>query len=259
MKIPACLFHGLKSETGPVSDHSLTPEDISRFFDKTGWTLAFANALDRLAYSRLLSNGHFSEASAVLDIGAGVGHLADRLLKGHLSPACKVTLIEVAASLASRLKHRFARFGERVRVELINPRVPYPLASGSFDRIVSTYVFEMMNHDQLVAMTKEAHRLLKKHGLLCLLTTSRGNDWLSRINSEVSSILYCLDPRFVGLSRLVNLRPYFHASNWELVFLNRVSHFGFCSEATIFKKISDDGSFEPAAEEEFAVGDHRGK
>ena len=222
---------------GHVTDHALSPREVQSFFNQLGWLLALSNNLDSRCYVQLLTRGDFSRAQSVLEIGAGNGYFANLLLTNALPNHARCTLTEVAEQLASTLRTKFRKYGDRVTVQLVSTSLHQQFEDGSFDRIASSYVFDMMNTDQLSTMAIETHRLLVKNGLLCLLMTGPGFTPISRIIMRIHSLLHRIEPRLVGISRPIEILPFFHHEKWEVLSVDQISSCGFPSKIIILKKL----------------------
>ena len=118
--------------------------------------------LDRLS-SRIIKEGIPSHANRLLDFGCGNGRLLRRIARSRINDLWGV---DITPSLIEEAR-RIVSLKERVHFEVIEPALPYPLASEYFDAVICCWVFQHINDDEVVRdILKELFRLLKKGGIL---------------------------------------------------------------------------------------------
>jgi ubiquinone/menaquinone biosynthesis C-methylase UbiE len=102
----------------------------------------------------------------VLDVGCGTGSLAVQIKRLH--PAVEVAGVDPDPRALARAERKTARAQVSVRLErAFGDALPCPDAS--FDRVLSCFVFHHLGRDAQAAMLREARRVLKPGGLVCLL------------------------------------------------------------------------------------------
>jgi protein-L-isoaspartate O-methyltransferase len=132
---------------------------------------------------------------------------------------------------------RLDRFGARVTVRegdwsaLHDPRA-------SFDRIVSSYVLDLLPEQAIANVIDASARALAEGGRLCLVGLTFGNTPLSRIVAGGWHALFRLSPRLVGGCRPIRLRPRFEMGGWHLVHHSVVTSFGVPSEVVVADRLS---------------------
>jgi ubiquinone/menaquinone biosynthesis C-methylase UbiE len=105
----------------------------------------------------------------VVDVGTGTGTLARAALERW--PEAQVIATDAAAGMLDVARARVGDFGGRVSF-VVGPADGLPLADGSADLVVSSFVFQLVP-DRRAAL-REAHRLLRPGGMLAYVT------WLDR-------------------------------------------------------------------------------
>ena len=112
-----------------------------------------------------------------------------------------------------------------------SPRIPKP--DRSFDRFVSTYVFDLLAPDFVDQLLSEAHRLLVPGGKICLVSLTFGASRLSRAVSWGWKRLWRLSPRVVGGCHPVELQDFLSVKEWEIDYLTRLTSWGITSEVIV--------------------------
>ena len=111
----------------------------------------------------------------------------------------------------------------------------FSLPDNSVDRVVSTYVLDLLSEMDIEAFLREAYRVLNNEGKLCLVSLTKGTTFLSRTVSTVWDGIFHLRPSLVGGCRPIHLEEYVDYKYWELEYQNVVIAFGVPSEVLIAK------------------------
>ncbi len=85
-------------------------------------------------------------------------------------------------------------------------------------------------------MIREAHRVLRPDGLLCLSGLSTGVGLASRTVARVVGWIQALRPSLVGGCRPVHLLPFLPESHWQVQHQVKVVAFGIPSEVVVAKR-----------------------
>jgi ubiquinone/menaquinone biosynthesis C-methylase UbiE len=188
---------------------------VRRFYDR------FGSMQDRQAFYEnpglevLTREGAFAEARRVFEFGCGTGRFADRLLSRDLPPDARYEGVDLSSTMVDLTTRRLARFGERAHVTHTEGDVRFPFPDASFDRVVATYVLDILGEDRIRELLAEAHRLLSRDGLLCTLALTRGCSVPSRLLSRAWSGLYALSPSLVGGCRPIAVSDFLDSALWR--------------------------------------------
>lgn len=175
------------------------PQDARRFYDRFAEHQDSQSWYEDAAFERLIAWGAFDAARHVVEIGPGTGRFAARLFMDILPEDARYTAVEVSPRMAALTRERLARWSGRVRVDVdIEGRVRLPVGDGTADRVVATYVLDLLDRDDQARFFREAARVLRPGGLLCIANLARGHGVLSRAVSGLWSAIYRIDPRLVG-------------------------------------------------------------
>jgi len=107
------------------------------------------------------------------------------------------------------------------------------VANASIDRVVSTYVTDLLSEADTHRLLEEAKRALAPDGRLCLVGMTRGVGVLGRVVSGIWSTVHALRPSLVGGCRPVQHAPLLAATGWSLVHSGIVQAWGVSSEVLV--------------------------
>ena len=93
----------------------------------------------------LCAHAAFQEAGAVLEFGCGTGKLARRLLDEELPVSATYLGLDISSEMISLSAFRLDAFKDRAKVQQTDGDVTFDLPDASYDRFVSTYVFDLLS------------------------------------------------------------------------------------------------------------------
>jgi len=214
----------------------LSHEEASRAYDRIGSLQDTQAFYEDPAVRRLVEHGEFGAARHVFELGCGTGRLAHRLLDEQLPADAHYRGIDVSPKMVSLAMARLAPFATRVEVVLGEGGPPVDEPSGAYDRFVSTYVLDLLSEDDIRAMLREAHRMLRPGGRLCLAGLTTGVGPVSRTISRAWRWLQARRPALVGGCRPVDVLPFVKASDWTILHHEKVVSFGVASEVLVARR-----------------------
>ena len=75
----------------------------------------------------------------------GGGAFAEEVLEHHLSPQATYLALDSSSTMVHLAQERLARFGSRVKVRQSDGSFQVDEQSGSLDRVVSNYLFDLLS------------------------------------------------------------------------------------------------------------------
>lgn len=209
-----------------------------RVYDRIGSWQDTQALYEDAATSLLTEQGALRGATSVVELGCGTGRLAERLLGEELPAEATYVGIDVSRTMAGLARERLARFGDRASVQLTEGEIALPVEDETVDRVVSTYVLDLLSEDDIRAFFAEAHRVLVPGGLLALTSATHGTRGRERAMISLATGLHRLYPPLVGGCRAVALEPFLElpTGGWELVFRHVVAPFWIPSEVLIARR-----------------------
>lgn len=103
--------------------------------------------------------------AAILDAGAGQGHLCLRLKLA--CPSAHVTIVDHSSAMLARARQRLAGYD---KVDFIQTELDdlSSIPSSTIEYVISTFALHHIDDGRKLRMLKEAHRVLKPHGRLLI-------------------------------------------------------------------------------------------
>jgi ubiquinone/menaquinone biosynthesis C-methylase UbiE len=212
---------------------TLTREEARRVYDRIGSLQDTQAFYEDRATDELIRAAALASAQSVFELGCGTGRFAERILRSELPPTATYRGIDLSPNMVRLAKSRLVAFGSRAEVHLSNGEPPVGEPSAAYDRFVSNYVVDLLSEDDAIAVVREAHRMLRPGGLLCLCSLTHGVSLPSRMLLATWSALYSIRPSLVGGCRPVSLRELVSGDAWEIVHHARVSSFAVPCEVVI--------------------------
>jgi len=178
----------------------LSPAEAKRFYDRLGSRQDWQGFFENPAINEMIAHAAFESAHSVFEFGCGTGALAARLLQRQLPAHARYVGLDISGTMVSLAQERLKRWSERARVYQSDgtPRIPEP--DHSFDRFVSTYVFDLLAPDFIDQLLSEARRVLAPGGKLCLVSMTFGASGLSRAVCWGWQRLWRLSPSIVAVA-----------------------------------------------------------
>jgi cyclopropane fatty-acyl-phospholipid synthase-like methyltransferase len=116
------------------------------------------------AINELIAHAAFDSAQSVFEFGCGTGSLAARLVQHHLPVDARYIGLGISDTMVSLAQVRLKLWSERARVYQSDGSPLTPEPDRSFDRFVSTYVFDLLAPDFIDQLLSEARHLLVPEG-----------------------------------------------------------------------------------------------
>ncbi|NIR28761.1 MAG: class I SAM-dependent methyltransferase [Gammaproteobacteria bacterium] len=212
---------------------TLSHQEARRTYDRIGsWQDSQGFYEDR-ASALVLRYGDLASAASVFEFGCGTGRFALRLFEEYLPSMARYRGIDVSPEMVRLAQTRLASHSPRAEVLLTEGGPPIDEPAEAYDRFVSSYVFDLLSQEDIRLVLREAHRMLRPGGLLCLSGLSSGVGLASRTVAGVVSWLQSLCPSLVGGCRPVDLLPFLLEPEWQVKHHSKVVAFGIPSEVVV--------------------------
>jgi len=167
----------------------------------------------------------------VFELGCGTGRLAEKLFDHHLPADAMYVGVDISETMADLSRTRLQRFHGRAQVLLVDGSRPLPGSDGTFDRFVSTYVFDLLSPEDSAVMLEGARRLLGPDGLLCVVSLAHGRTRATRLISSAWAAIWSRVPVAVGGCRPIDLCQLLQG--WRIEHRALISAWGLTSEVVI--------------------------
>ena len=212
---------------------TLSRAEAEAVYDRIGaWqdTQAFYEAP---ALDALIRRADFHEAASVMEIGCGTGRLAERLLRAHCPSHARYDAYDLSEMMVRIARERLASFGPRATVHPTDGRLSLNGSNGLYDRVVATYLLDLLSRADARTFLREAHRRLREDGRLCLAGLTWGRSFWARGVSGLWDILHRIRPEWVGGCRPLRHRALLDGARWSVRAHTVVRAWGVPSEVLV--------------------------
>jgi SAM-dependent methyltransferase len=212
---------------------TLSRSEVRAVYDRVGRGQDAQTFYEAPAIDALIAHADFEEATALFEIGCGTGRVAERLLRDHTSPDARYVGIDLSPTMVRIARDRLAPFGDRAAVVQTDGGLSFDRPDASQDRLLATYVLDLLAPADIRALLAEAHRLLTPDGRLCLAGLTWGSDPLGRLVAAGWDLIHTLRPRWVGGCRPLRTGPYLDPDRWAVRHREGVRAWGIPSEVLV--------------------------
>jgi len=216
---------------------ALDQDRVRRFYDRFGRKQDKQGFYEGAALERLADLGGFKAAGSVLEVGCGTGKFAAHLLTDRLPATACYVGIDISPTMVSFASERLAPWRDRVRICRSDGGFDFSSYGSEFDRVVFTYVFDLMGDDQIAQALSGARAALRGGGFLCSAGLTRGKGLFSRMTCGIWNAIHRLNPYLVGGCRPLVLVDRLAGSDWRIVHRETVVQATIPSEVLIAEKI----------------------
>jgi len=211
----------------------LTRSQAKSFYDRFGKKQDAQAFYEDKALSDLFAQGVFEKAESVFEFGCGTGRFALKLFTEYLSHSASYLGADLSQTMINISKQRLSAYSERANVVQTNGFICFPLPEHSVDRVVSTYVFDLLSEHDIQQAISEAFRVLMPGGKLCLVSLTNGVTFASRFVCALWTQLFRLHAPLVGGCRPIQLEPLFDNHYWPIDYHQVVTQYAVPSEVLI--------------------------
>lgn len=222
----------------------LSPSAARKYYDRFGKKQDSQGFYEDPALDDLIVNADFHNSRSVSEFGCGTGKFAARLLEERLCSTATYRGQDISPVMVELAKRRLETYGRRAQVALSDGTVRFPCSDNSVDRVVSTYVLDLLSEEHTRLFFSEASRVLVQGGKLCLASLTNGSSLPSRIVSSLWMFVFRLNPAIVGGCRPINLDCFVNVHEWQVIHQNIVTPYGVPSEVLILQSKGASGHLE---------------
>jgi len=212
---------------------TLSHEEARAFYDRFGSKQDSQAFYEDRAVEDLIGHADLAHAVRVLEFGCGTGRLALRLLSRELPREARYLGLDVSSTMVALASSRLSPYRDRAEVRPSDGSVALPVPDASVDRVVSTYVTDLLSDADVGALLGEARRVLVPDGRLCLVGITHGVGLVGRVVSRGWSAVHRLLPSLVGGCRPMSLAPRVTGPDWAIVHSAVIQAWGIPSEVLV--------------------------
>jgi SAM-dependent methyltransferase len=214
-------------------DKTLTAIEAQAYYNWFGKKQDSQGFYENPALDDLIAHANFQDARMVFEFGCGTGKLAERLLNEYLPSSASYLCCDVSPVMVGLTKKRLDKHSKRVKVRQSDGTVYFPQPNHSTDRVISSYVLDLLSDGDIKSFFYEAHRVLIRGGRVCLVSLTNGITLPSRIVSSLWTAVFNIRPSVVGGCRPIIFDTYVDRNRWHLEYRKVVTPFGVPSEVLV--------------------------
>lgn len=211
----------------------LKPSEARAYYDRFGEKQDSQGFYEDPAIEDLIAHAHFNDAEHIFEFGCGTGRFADEILKKELPHSASYTGCDLSPTMVKIASQRLAPYTDRAQVFQYDGTIKFDLPDHSVDRVVSTYVLDLLPETGIAAYLREAYRVLRPQGKLCLVSLTEGTTAISRFVAATWSLVFRVNASIVGGCRPIRLESYIRPENWSIEYRHVVVAFGVPSEVIV--------------------------
>ena len=216
---------------------SLSHQQAREVYDRIGRGQDTQRIYEDAAIDVLLQHAAFARAGSVVEFGCGTGRIARRLLREQLSATASYLGLEQSPRMVAIATPRLAAFGDRARIVQTDGRIAFPVADQSVDRVLSTYVFDLLSDSDIAIALAEAARVLVPGGRLCLVNLTFGRRPLERALTGLIERVHAFRPALLGGCRPVAVAHRLPLPHWQHSHHSIVRRFALTSEVLVATRL----------------------
>lgn len=216
-------------------DHVLSPAGAQAYYDRFGKKQDSQGFYEDPALDELVAHASFQDSGRVFEFGCGTGKFARRLLEKGLPASASYLGCDISPVMVGLAQRRLDVYCERAQVVLSDGAVRFPLPNRSVDRVVSSYVLDLLSEADIERFFCESRRVLTPGGKVCIASLTKGASVPSRIVSSLWMLVFRLGPALVGGCRPIRIDAFVNPKEWQLAHRRVVTAFGVPSEVLILE------------------------
>ena len=208
----------------------LTRSQAQSFYDRFGKKQDSQGYYEDAALDDLIGHAAFEQAASVFELGCGTGRFACRLLNKCLPQSAAYLGVDLSRTMIDIAEQRLSVYAGRAKVAPSDGSMRFPCPDHSVDRVVATYVLDLLSEMDIRQALDESRRVLMLQGRICLVSLGGGVTFGSRIVGALWSMAFRLHAPLVGGCRPIRLESFFDQADWSVDYRHVVAPFGVPSE-----------------------------
>lgn len=200
-------------------------------YDRIGRVQDWQAFYEDASTERLVANAALGADQTIFEFGCGTGRLAAHLLEA-LPASVHYLGVDISPVMINLATSRLAAWADRAKAVLVDGSLPLPADEGFADRVLSTFVFDLLDADYARAVLDDLRRILAYDGLLCLVSLTHGDRPLERAVSRSWAGVWRYAPQLVGGCRPITVSGLL-GDDWRIEHRSRVHRWGLVTEVTI--------------------------
>lgn len=215
---------------------ALTLNQARSVYDRIGRVQDWQAFYEDATTDRLVAKAALAGEQTIFEFGCGTGRLAAHLLEA-LPASVNYLGVDISPVMINLATSRLAAWAERAKVMLVDGSLPLPADDGFADRVLSTFVFDLLDAAYARAVLDDLRRILTPDGRLCLASMTHGERPLERAFSRTWTGLWRVAPQLLGGCRPITVSALL-GSDWQIQHHSRVHRWGLVTDVVIAAAIT---------------------
>ena len=209
---------------------TISPQTAQRFYDWLGAKHDLGSRFERQAKDRGLELLDVGLAQRFLNVGVGTGK-EQRTVQAALPPGGQSFGIDLSREMLTLTRQRVPETNLcQANAEQL------PFANGRFDRLLCTYVLDLLGTAVLPQVLAEFHRVLQPGGKLVLVSLTEGTDVPSKLLIGLWKTAYKVHPLTCGGCRPLQLKTLVQQARFSILKREVVVQLGVPSEVILAER-----------------------
>ena len=175
-------------------------------------------------------------AEAVVEFGCGTGRWALEMLEHSLPSTARYWGCDLSDTMRRLARERLALYSDRVTIVQTNGCPKFDLPDQSCDRLISTYVLDLLSDKDIQTFLAEAKRIVRPGGRMGLVGISPGCSPLSALVMRLWQWVHLLKPEILGGCRPMQLGDWLDTDRWQIIHYQQTAMYGIASEVWVLEK-----------------------
>jgi ubiquinone/menaquinone biosynthesis C-methylase UbiE len=216
----------------PILPHNESAEQVKAQYARVAWFYdAWSYLTEDKALTRLLALAEVRDGMQLLEVAVGTGRLFEKLLGRN--PAGVNEGIDLSPAMLGHTRRRLAHNAKTGNWHLQEGSAyALPYESGRFDRLISTYMLDLLPLEDYPQLLGEFMRVLKPGGRLALAYFSQAQTWSNRLWPWLAKHF----PSLLTGCRPVDLLPVLGQAGFHILAQESLSQNTFPSSVVIAQK-----------------------
>ncbi len=210
---------------------ALTLNQARRVYDRIGRVQDWQAFYEDASTDRLVANTALGADQRIFEFGCGTGRLAERLLRA-MPASVNYLGVDLSPAMIALTTGRLTAWADRADAVLVDGSLPLPADDESVDRVLSTFVLDLLDADYARAVLADLRRVLAPGGRLCLASLTHGDGLLERALSRTWTGLWHVAPQLVGGCRPITVAAVL-GHDWQIQHHSHVHRWGLVSEVVV--------------------------
>lgn len=210
---------------------ALTLTQARAVYDRIGRVQDWQAFYEDATTDRLVAEADLAGGQTIFEFGCGTGRLAAHLLTA-LPASVNYLGVDISPVMVDLATSRLAAWGERAKAVLVDGSLPLPAGDAFADRVMSSFVFDLLEAGYARAVLDDLRRILTPDGRLCLASLTHGERLIERGFSRTWTGLWRVAPQVVGGCRPINVSALL-GNDWQIQHRSRVHRLGLVTDVVI--------------------------